>query len=147
MGLNGIPSSCIFGKLYMCGCLLQCWVSCLYFICGMRSLFSLRICDSFLSVFRVEVFFTLQQSSLPFKSANLMEIFHPIYIALQLSVGRIMILSSSFSDLMASLSTFEMFGFGAFDFLSICLTFYLCSSVWPTGIFKAASLIGAIKSK
>ena len=60
MGLNRIPSSCIFGRPYMCYSLLECWVCCLYFICGIRTFLLLRICDSFLSIFRVGSFFTLQ---------------------------------------------------------------------------------------
>ena len=31
----------------------------MYFICGIRSLFLLRICDSFLSIFKVGSFFTI----------------------------------------------------------------------------------------
>ena len=48
---------------------------------------------------------------------------------------------------MASLSDFEMFGLGGLDFSSDYLTFHLSSSAQALGIFKAASSIGAIKSK
>ena len=57
MGLNRIPSLWMLGRPYMCGSLLWCCVSCLYFICCKRSLFLLRICDSFVSIFWFESFF------------------------------------------------------------------------------------------
>ena len=93
MCFNGIPSLWILGRPYICGCLLQCCVNCLYFIRGMRSLFLLRICDSFLSSFRVESFFTWQYPPLPIKSACLLEYstLSITIVALLLSAGRIMI--------------------------------------------------------
>ena len=53
---------------------------------------------------------------------------------------------SLFNDLRVSLSSFEMFVFGGFEFSSACLTLHFCSSVLTVGIFKAASSVGAIKS-
>ena len=93
-------------------------------------------------------FFTLLYRLFPIKSAKFVRVFHLIYhhSTLPLSAGNIMIFSSCI-NLMASLSSFEMFGFGYFDFSSTCLTFHLSSSAWALEIFKAASSIGAIKSK
>ena len=67
----------------------------------------------------------------------------PYPLALPLSVGSIMMLLSSYSDLIACLSVFKMFGFGSFDSSSACLTFYLSSSAISLEIFKAASSICA----
>ena len=83
------------------------------------------------------------------KSANLLEYSNLSIttVALSLSAGSIMILSSSCSDLRACLSVFEMLGFGGFDFSNAYLTFHLSSSAVALGIFKAASSINAIRSK
>ena len=53
-----------------------------------------------------------------------------------------MILLSSCSDLMTSLSDFEMLDLVGFDYSNTCLTFHL-----SLGTLKAASSIGAIRSK
>ena len=91
-------------------------------------------------------FFNLQ---LPLNSANLLN-YSTLSMdtsGLHLFPGKIMIFSSSYRDLMASLSSFEMFGFGGCVFLSACLTFHLSSFAWVFGNFKATSSNGATKYK
>ena len=48
---------------------------------------------------------------------------------------------------MTCLSAYEMFGFGGFDFSSASLTLHIGLSALALGILKAASSIGAIRSK
>ena len=64
------------------------------------------------------------------------------FVALPLSVGRIIMFSSLCNDLMARLSSI---GFGGFDFSGVGLSFHRNSPSWHSGIFKAPSSIGDIK--
>ena len=50
----------VFWKTIYCGGLLLCWISCLYFICYMKSLFLVKTWNNFFFVFIVGSFFTLQ---------------------------------------------------------------------------------------
>ena len=57
-----------------------------------------------------------------------------------------MMFSSLCNNLRATLSSFEMFSFGGFDFSSACLTFRLSSSAEALVIFKATFAIRAIEA-
>ena len=88
---------------------------CDYNICRIRSLFLLRISDSFFSGFRVGSFIFLQ-----FNEYSTLSI---TKVSLPLPAGRIMILLLSRSQVVASLSDFEMFALGGFALSCASLNF------------------------